>query len=56
MGFKLSAKRIILKYSVDNILDLEEVDKNTIHKNLDSLKDNQEEIEKKLWESRGGKK
>ena len=44
------------KYSADHILDLEEVDKNMMYKNLDWLEDNQEEIEKKLWESRGGKK
>ena len=41
------------KYSADHILDLEEVDKNMMYKNLDWLEDNQEEIEKKLWESRG---
>ena len=55
-GSRLSAKRMMPKYSADHILDLEEVDKNMMYKNLDWLEDNQEEIEKKLWESRGGKK
>ena len=55
-GSRLSAKRMMPKYSADHILDLEEVDKNMMYKNLDWLEDNQEEMEKKLWESRGGKK
>ena len=55
-GSRLSAKRMMSKYSADHILDLEEVDKNMLYKNLDWLEENQEAIEKKLWELRGGKK
>ena len=33
------------KYSADHILDLEEVDKNMLYKNLDWLEENQEAIE-----------
>ena len=55
-GSRLSAKRMMSKYSADHILDLEEVDKNMLYKNLDWLEENQEAMEKKLWELRGGKK
>jgi len=55
-GSRLSAKRMMSKYSADHILNLEEVDKNVMYKNLDWLHENQERIELELWQSRGGKK
>ena len=55
-GSRLSAKRMMSKYSAEHILNLEEVDKNVMYKNLDWLHENQEKIELELWQLRGGKK